>query len=158
MKGSLSSNTAVCIGNEVTTYIVSLDWRTLCQNSFNVPSLRNFSSFVDRVVVFPPFDHASAEPKLRQVLETYGERSKWRTAKMMCAGSCNSARNFAASRSIKSAEDFEQPQRFQHINIPAPVITLSLLQRLRSRQEESFGDKVLAALRQQFGGHAVRRA
>ena len=43
-------------------------------------------------------------------------------------------------------------------NIPAPIITLSLLQRLRSRQEESFGDKVLAALRQQFGGHAVRRS
>jgi 6-phosphogluconate dehydrogenase len=43
-------------------------------------------------------------------------------------------------------------------NLPAPVITLSLLQRLRSRQEENFGDKVLAALRQQFGGHAVRRA
>jgi 6-phosphogluconate dehydrogenase len=42
-------------------------------------------------------------------------------------------------------------------NVPAPVITLSLLQRLRSRQEENFGDKVLAALRQQFGGHAVRR-
>jgi len=41
-------------------------------------------------------------------------------------------------------------------NIPAPVITLSLLQRLRSRQEENFGDKVIAALRQQFGGHAVR--
>jgi 6-phosphogluconate dehydrogenase len=43
-------------------------------------------------------------------------------------------------------------------NIPAPVITLALLQRLRSRQEESFGDKVLAALRQQFGGHAVKQA
>jgi len=43
-------------------------------------------------------------------------------------------------------------------NIPAPVITLSLLQRLRSRQEENFGDKVLAALRNQFGGHAVRGA
>jgi 6-phosphogluconate dehydrogenase len=41
-------------------------------------------------------------------------------------------------------------------NVPAPVITLSLLQRLRSRQEENFGDKVIAALRQQFGGHAVR--
>jgi 6-phosphogluconate dehydrogenase len=41
-------------------------------------------------------------------------------------------------------------------NVPAPVITLSLLQRLRSRQEENFGDKVLAALRNQFGGHAVR--
>jgi 6-phosphogluconate dehydrogenase len=41
-------------------------------------------------------------------------------------------------------------------NVPAPVITLSLLQRFRSRQEESFGDKVIAALRQQFGGHAVK--
>ena len=43
-------------------------------------------------------------------------------------------------------------------NLPAPVITLSLLQRLRSRQEENFGDKVIAALRQQFGGHAVKGA
>jgi 6-phosphogluconate dehydrogenase len=41
-------------------------------------------------------------------------------------------------------------------DVPAPVITLSLLQRFRSRQEESFGDKVIAALRQQFGGHAVK--
>lgn len=42
-------------------------------------------------------------------------------------------------------------------NIPAPVITLSLLQRLRSRQDESFGAKVIAALRGQFGGHEVKR-
>ncbi|HEX4835218.1 MAG TPA: 6-phosphogluconate dehydrogenase, partial [bacterium] len=41
-------------------------------------------------------------------------------------------------------------------NVPAPVITLSLLERLRSREEEDFGDKVIAALRNQFGGHAVR--
>ena len=43
-------------------------------------------------------------------------------------------------------------------NVPAPVITLSLLQRLRSREDEDFGDKVIAALRNQFGGHAVRPA
>ncbi len=43
-------------------------------------------------------------------------------------------------------------------NVPAPVITLSLLMRLRSRQTESFQAKVLAALRAQFGGHAVRTA
>ena len=43
-------------------------------------------------------------------------------------------------------------------NVPAPVITLSLLQRFRSRQEENFGDKVIAALRNQFGGHAVKPA
>ena len=42
------------------------------------------------------------------------------------------------------------------LNIPAPVITLSLLARLRSRVEDSFADKLLAALRRQFGGHAVR--
>jgi len=41
-------------------------------------------------------------------------------------------------------------------DVPAPVITLSLLERLRSREEEDFGDKVIAALRNQFGGHAVR--
>ena len=42
-------------------------------------------------------------------------------------------------------------------NIPAPVITLSLLRRLSSRQEESFSAKVIAALRNEFGGHAVKK-
>jgi 6-phosphogluconate dehydrogenase len=42
------------------------------------------------------------------------------------------------------------------LNVPAPVITLSLLARFRSRQEESFGAKVIAALRKEFGGHAVQ--
>ncbi len=40
--------------------------------------------------------------------------------------------------------------------VPAPVITLSLMERFRSRQEESFGNKLLAALRHEFGGHAVQ--
>ncbi|HEX2863436.1 MAG TPA: decarboxylating 6-phosphogluconate dehydrogenase, partial [Deinococcales bacterium] len=40
-------------------------------------------------------------------------------------------------------------------NVPAPVITHSLLARLASRQQESFSAKVIAALRNQFGGHAV---
>jgi len=44
------------------------------------------------------------------------------------------------------------------LNVPAPVITLSLLTRLRSRQPESFGAKVIAALRHEFGGHAVHSA
>lgn len=43
------------------------------------------------------------------------------------------------------------------LNVPAPVITLSLLARLHSREEESFGAKVIAALRHEFGGHAVAR-
>ena len=42
-------------------------------------------------------------------------------------------------------------------NVPAPVLTLSLLMRFRSRQDESFSAKVIAALRSQFGGHAVQR-
>jgi 6-phosphogluconate dehydrogenase len=41
-------------------------------------------------------------------------------------------------------------------NVPAPVITLSLLQRFRSRQDDSFSAKTIAALRNQFGGHAVK--
>ncbi len=41
-------------------------------------------------------------------------------------------------------------------DVPAPIITLSLLERLRSRQDESFTAKVVAALRREFGGHAVR--
>ena len=43
-------------------------------------------------------------------------------------------------------------------DVPAPVITLSLLTRLRSRQDDSYGAKVLAALRNEFGGHAVKEA
>ncbi len=39
--------------------------------------------------------------------------------------------------------------------VPAPVIALSLYLRFRSRQADSFGAKVLAALRNEFGGHAV---
>ena len=41
-------------------------------------------------------------------------------------------------------------------DVPAPVITLSLLERFRSRQDESFTAKVIAALRNEFGGHAVK--
>ena len=42
-------------------------------------------------------------------------------------------------------------------NIPAPVITQSLFERFRSRQDESFSAKVIAALRNEFGGHNVKR-
>jgi 6-phosphogluconate dehydrogenase len=48
---------------------------------------------------------------------------------------------------------------FEAINesVPAPVITLSLMQRFASRQPESFANKLIAALRNQFGGHAVKK-
>jgi 6-phosphogluconate dehydrogenase len=42
-------------------------------------------------------------------------------------------------------------------NVPVPVITLSLLQRMRSRQKESFSSKIIAAFRNKFGGHAVKK-
>jgi 6-phosphogluconate dehydrogenase len=49
---------------------------------------------------------------------------------------------------------------FEAINeaIPAPVIALSLMRRFESRQKESFSNKMLAALRHQFGGHAVKKS
>ncbi|MGD2147140.1 MAG: decarboxylating 6-phosphogluconate dehydrogenase [Anaerolineae bacterium] len=43
------------------------------------------------------------------------------------------------------------------LDVPAPVITLALQTRFASRQEESYAAKLLAALRNQFGGHAVKR-
>lgn len=50
---------------------------------------------------------------------------------------------------VQTAMDFE---------VPAHVITASLYTRFQSRQEESFAMKVLAALRNQFGGHAIKKA
>jgi len=44
------------------------------------------------------------------------------------------------------------------LDVPAPVITLSLLQRLTSRDTDSYADKLLAAMRNQFGGHAMKAA
>ncbi len=41
-------------------------------------------------------------------------------------------------------------------DVPAPVITASLMSRFVSRQEESFSAKVIAALRNEFGGHAIK--
>lgn len=43
------------------------------------------------------------------------------------------------------------------LNVPAPIITLSLQMRFASRQDESFSAKLLAALRNQFGGHEIKK-
>ncbi|HJP87662.1 MAG TPA: decarboxylating 6-phosphogluconate dehydrogenase [Candidatus Limnocylindrales bacterium] len=43
-------------------------------------------------------------------------------------------------------------------DVPAPIITLALQTRFRSRQDDSYGAKVLAALRNEFGGHAVKNS
>ncbi len=42
-------------------------------------------------------------------------------------------------------------------DVAAPVTALSLIQRLRSRDEESYSDRLLAVLRGQFGGHTIKR-
>jgi 6-phosphogluconate dehydrogenase len=44
------------------------------------------------------------------------------------------------------------------LGVPAPVITAALIQRLRSRSEGGFAERLLAALRRQFGGHDVTPA
>jgi 6-phosphogluconate dehydrogenase len=43
------------------------------------------------------------------------------------------------------------------LNCAIPVISMALQRRFRSREEAPFSDKLLAAMRQQFGGHAVKR-
>lgn len=43
------------------------------------------------------------------------------------------------------------------LDVPAPVITLSLMMRFVSRQDNSYAAKMLAAMRAQFGGHAIKR-
>jgi 6-phosphogluconate dehydrogenase len=42
------------------------------------------------------------------------------------------------------------------LDVPAPVIALALMARLRSRDSDSFADKLLAAMRNEFGGHAIK--
>lgn len=43
------------------------------------------------------------------------------------------------------------------LNVPAPVITQSLIERLRSRDKDSFSDKLLSAMRNEFGGHPIKK-
>jgi len=44
------------------------------------------------------------------------------------------------------------------LNVSAPVITESLIRRLRSREENNFTDRMLAIMRYEFGGHSVKKA
>ncbi len=44
-----------------------------------------------------------------------------------------------------------------NLNVSAPVITESLLRRIRSREENNFTDRMLAIMRNEFGGHAVKK-
>ena len=44
------------------------------------------------------------------------------------------------------------------LDVPAPVITLALMMRFASREDDSYAAKLLAAMRNQFGGHGVKKA
>lgn len=56
---------------------------------------------------------------------------------------------------VDSGEGRWTVQQAIDLGVPAPVIATSLFTRFASRIEDSFGNKVLAALRHEFGGHAV---
>ncbi|MFV2040822.1 MAG: 6-phosphogluconate dehydrogenase, partial [Candidatus Hydrothermarchaeales archaeon] len=43
------------------------------------------------------------------------------------------------------------------LNVAAPVITMSLLRRLLSREEDNYSDKLLSAMRNKFGGHEIKK-
>jgi 6-phosphogluconate dehydrogenase len=43
------------------------------------------------------------------------------------------------------------------LDVPAPIITQALIERLRSRDSDSFTDKLLASMRNEFGGHAIKK-
>jgi 6-phosphogluconate dehydrogenase len=73
-------------------------------------------------------------------------------------------RAFKEDPKLERLEDYVQDsgegrwtvQTAMDLDVPAHVITASLFTRFQSRQNESFAMKVLAALRNQFGGHAVK--
>jgi len=98
---------------------------------------------------------------LRQIAET------WRYGSVVRSWLLDLAVNaLAADPNLESLQGYVDDsgegrwtvQEAVDLAVPAPVITLSLQQRFRSRQEQPFGAKMLAALRQQFGGHAVRES
>ncbi len=57
------------------------------------------------------------------------------------------AANWKMNKTVSEALD---------LDVPAPIITLALQMRFRSRQEQPFAARMLAALRNQFGGHGVK--
>ncbi len=63
-----------------------------------------------------------------------------------------------APRVADSGEGRWTVQEAIDLDSPAPVITLALIQRLRSRDDYSYADRLLAVLRRQFGGHEVGKA
>ena len=97
---------------------------------------------------------------LRQIAET------WRYGSVVRSWLLDLAAALAEDPGLESLQAYIEDsgegrwtvQESVELAVPAPVITLSLQQRFRSRQDQPFGARLLAALRNQFGGHAVRRS
>jgi len=97
---------------------------------------------------------------LHQVAEIWREGSvvrSWLLDLTAAALKDNPSMDGIAPHVSDSGEGRWTVQEAIDLDVAAPVITLALLQRLRSRDDDSFADKLLAAMRNQFGGHAVRK-
>jgi 6-phosphogluconate dehydrogenase len=100
------------------------------------------------------------KPDLEKVAHLWNQGSVVRSWLLELAESA-----FAKDPGLKSIEGYVEDsgegqwtvQQAIETSVPAPIITLSLFQRFRSRVKDSFSDKVLAALRNEFGGHAVKK-
>jgi 6-phosphogluconate dehydrogenase len=107
--------------------------------------------------------HASKTyPKLdlHQIAEVWQHGSvvrSWLNELAVTAFSRDSALKELKGYVADSGEGRWTVQEAIDVDVPAPVITLSLLMRFRSRQEDTFAGKVIAALRNEFGGHAVKK-
>ena len=98
---------------------------------------------------------------LKQLCDIWNHGSVVRSWLLELAGNA-----FSADPDLKDLEGFVSDsgegrwtlEESVALDVPAPVLYAALMTRFRSRQESSFQAKVLAALRNQFGGHAVKKA
>ncbi len=110
---------------------------------------------------FEILEHSRYDFDLEQIANLWNQGSVVRSWLLELA-----ARAFSNDRHLDTIRGYVQDsgegrwtvQEAIDLDIPAPIITLSLQMRFRSRQDDSFGARVLAALRNEFGGHAVRTA
>lgn len=95
---------------------------------------------------------------LHQIAEIWRHGSvvrSWLLDLTAAALACNPTMTGIAPRVDDSGEGRWTVAEAIDLEVSAPVITMALLERLRSRDTDSYADKLLAAMRQQFGGHAV---
>jgi 6-phosphogluconate dehydrogenase len=82
---------------------------------------------------------------------------------LVASGSCSECAGWLPARDIKpwvadSGEGRWTVFESIDLDVPAPVITLALQMRFASRDEENYTARMLAALRNQFGGHAIKKS